>query len=156
MTRAIVETIGLSKRFGRQVAVRLLDVRVESGSALELLGPNGVGKTTLLKLITGCCGPRIGGCGSSSRTGKECILAGKENLKENLKMHRWLLRLPTKRVEEVLYLVRLSGVDRRPKRLDPPRTVKCEGLWPCANRHRTLPTWRPKLQPATESRTARR
>lgn len=48
-----VELRSVSKRFGAVVAIRPLDLRVESGEFLTLLGPSGCGKTTLLRLIAG-------------------------------------------------------------------------------------------------------
>jgi ABC-type branched-subunit amino acid transport system ATPase component len=44
---------GLEKRFGGLVAVRDLDVELKSERALALIGPNGSGKTTALRLLAG-------------------------------------------------------------------------------------------------------
>ncbi|MBX6358118.1 MAG: ABC transporter ATP-binding protein, partial [Micromonosporaceae bacterium] len=41
-----VESQGLTKRFGRQVAVNAVDLAVPRGSVYGFLGPNGSGKTT--------------------------------------------------------------------------------------------------------------
>ena len=50
MTHAI-ETLDLSRRFGRHDAVSGLTLQVPIGSVFALLGPNGAGKTTTLKLL---------------------------------------------------------------------------------------------------------
>jgi osmoprotectant transport system ATP-binding protein len=42
---------GLSKRYGRQYAVRSLDLEVAGGEFLCLIGPSGCGKSTTLKMI---------------------------------------------------------------------------------------------------------
>lgn len=47
----IVETHGLTKRFGRFEAVEDLDLRVPEGSVFALIGPNGAGKTTAIRLL---------------------------------------------------------------------------------------------------------
>jgi ABC-2 type transport system ATP-binding protein len=47
----IVETRGLSKKFGRFEAVEDLDLRVPEGSVFALIGANGAGKTTLIRLL---------------------------------------------------------------------------------------------------------
>lgn len=52
---------GLSKSYGRHVALAPLDVEVEPGSITGLLGPNGSGKTTLLRLLYGLIRPTTGG-----------------------------------------------------------------------------------------------
>jgi ABC-2 type transport system ATP-binding protein len=48
-----VETHGLCKRFGAQVAVDNVDLLVPRGSAFGYLGPNGAGKTTLIRVLLG-------------------------------------------------------------------------------------------------------
>jgi ABC-2 type transport system ATP-binding protein len=51
--RAAVETHGLTKRFGANVAVDEVELRVPRGSAFGYLGPNGAGKTTLIRTLLG-------------------------------------------------------------------------------------------------------
>jgi len=48
-----VETRGLTKRFGTNVAVNGVDLRVPRGCAFGYLGPNGAGKTTLIRVLLG-------------------------------------------------------------------------------------------------------
>src|SRR5438445_10829168 len=49
----VVETAGLTKRFGERTVVRGVDLRVPRGSAFGYLGPNGAGKTTLIRMLLG-------------------------------------------------------------------------------------------------------
>ena len=56
----IVETEGLTKRFGGRVAVDGVDLRVPRGSAFGYLGPNGAGKTTLIRMLLGLTRPTSG------------------------------------------------------------------------------------------------
>ncbi|MCU0256181.1 MAG: ABC transporter ATP-binding protein [Vicinamibacterales bacterium] len=51
---------GVSKRFGTHVAVESLSLDVAPGTALALLGPNGSGKTTSLKVAAGLVRPTAG------------------------------------------------------------------------------------------------
>jgi hypothetical protein len=48
-----VETHGLTKRFGANVAVDGVELRVPRGSRFGYLGPNGAGKTTLMRTLLG-------------------------------------------------------------------------------------------------------
>jgi ABC-2 type transport system ATP-binding protein len=51
--RWAVETHGLTKRFGENVAVNDVDLFVPRGCAFGYLGPNGAGKTTLIRVLLG-------------------------------------------------------------------------------------------------------
>jgi branched-chain amino acid transport system ATP-binding protein len=51
---------GLTKLFGRLVAVDRVDVTVDPGEIVGLIGPNGAGKSTLVNLITGMERPTHG------------------------------------------------------------------------------------------------
>ena len=48
-----VETHGLTKRFGPNVAVNGVELLVPRGCAFGYLGPNGAGKTTLIRVLLG-------------------------------------------------------------------------------------------------------
>jgi len=48
-----VETHGLTKRFGDNVAVNGVELLVPRGCAFGYLGPNGAGKTTLIRVLLG-------------------------------------------------------------------------------------------------------
>jgi ABC-2 type transport system ATP-binding protein len=49
----MIRTHGLTKRFGRVVAVDDLDLEVEEGDVYGFLGPNGSGKTTTVRMLLG-------------------------------------------------------------------------------------------------------
>jgi ABC-type multidrug transport system ATPase subunit len=55
-----IETHGLTKRFGSQVAVDNLDLRVPRGSVFGFLGPNGSGKTTTIRMLLGLAAASAG------------------------------------------------------------------------------------------------
>jgi len=60
MSDFAIETMGLSKSFGRISALNNLDLKVVSGTIHGFLGPNGAGKTTTIKLILGLLRPDAG------------------------------------------------------------------------------------------------
>ncbi len=51
--RLVVEAEGISKAYGARVLLRDFSIRVMRGERVALVGPNGVGKTTLLRILTG-------------------------------------------------------------------------------------------------------
>jgi ABC-2 type transport system ATP-binding protein len=59
-TEYVVETHGLTKRFGDRSVVRDVDLQVPRGVAFGYLGPNGAGKTTLIRMLLGLTRPNGG------------------------------------------------------------------------------------------------
>jgi ATP-binding cassette subfamily F protein uup len=58
--KRVIEARGLSKSFGDKPILRGFDLRVLRGDRVAFVGPNGVGKTTLLKILTGEVAPDAG------------------------------------------------------------------------------------------------
>lgn len=57
---AVLQTVGLTKRFGDLVAVSDLSLTVAEGEVFGLLGPNGAGKTTAIQMMVGLLAPDSG------------------------------------------------------------------------------------------------
>lgn len=58
--RPMVQTFGLTKRYGDFVALDHCSLTIEQGEVFGLLGPNGAGKTTLLRTLLGYLTPTEG------------------------------------------------------------------------------------------------
>jgi ABC-2 type transport system ATP-binding protein len=56
----MIETAGLTKRFGDFTAVDGVDLSVREGEVLALLGPNGAGKTTTVRMLASILRPTDG------------------------------------------------------------------------------------------------
>jgi ABC-2 type transport system ATP-binding protein len=56
----VLRTYGLSKRYGRRLALDRLDLQVPRGRVFGFLGPNGAGKTTAISLLLGLLRPTEG------------------------------------------------------------------------------------------------
>jgi ABC-2 type transport system ATP-binding protein len=60
MSSPVLEADGLSKRYGRRVALSDCSLSIPAGHVVGLVGPNGAGKTTLLHLAMGLLRPGSG------------------------------------------------------------------------------------------------
>ena len=60
MNEMVAETVGITRRFGTKTAVEALDLSIPKGVVYGLLGPNGSGKTTAMRMLTGLLTPSEG------------------------------------------------------------------------------------------------
>ncbi|AXC49429.1 ATP-binding cassette domain-containing protein [Paracoccus suum] len=58
--KRVIEARGISKAFGARQILAPFDLRVMRGDRIAFVGPNGVGKTTLIKMLTGEIAPDTG------------------------------------------------------------------------------------------------
>lgn len=120
MNELVVETAGLSKRYGARLAVDQVGLTVRRGEVYGFLGPNGAGKTTTLRMLLGLIRPTsgsatvLGGAAGSppvmARVGALVegpgfmpYLSGRDNLRV-LARYR---RVPEQAVEDALERVEL-------------------------------------------------
>jgi ABC-2 type transport system ATP-binding protein len=89
----VIETQGLTRRFGRTEAVDALSLAVPEGSIYAFLGPNGAGKTTTIKMLLNILRPSSGtanvlGVDSARLGAPEFTRIG--YVSENQKMPGWM------------------------------------------------------------------
>jgi ABC-2 type transport system ATP-binding protein len=74
----LFEVNGLSKRFGRIVALKDVSFQVRAGEVLGLIGPNGAGKSTLFECLAGVLPSDSGAVRAGGRpvetSGRRCLL----------------------------------------------------------------------------------
>jgi tungstate transport system ATP-binding protein len=51
MSMALIETVNITQKYGGQEIIKNINLKVEQGEVLALIGPTGAGKTTLLRLL---------------------------------------------------------------------------------------------------------
>ncbi len=59
-TDYVIETVALSKRYGRKLALDHLDLRIPRGRIHAIVGANGAGKSTLFRVLLGFLPPTVG------------------------------------------------------------------------------------------------
>ncbi len=59
-TKSVITAEGVTKRFGERTIIRNFTLRIQRGDRIGVVGANGTGKTTLLKLLTGELAPDEG------------------------------------------------------------------------------------------------
>ena len=104
----MIEVQGLTKRYGRTIAVQDVNFSVKKGEILGFLGPNGAGKTTTMRVLTGFLPPTLG----------KVTVAGYDVIEEPLQVKSRIGYLPETpplypdmRVTEMLaFAGRLKGV----------------------------------------------
>ena len=76
----LIEARGLTRRFGPNVAVADLNLKLAQGEILGLLGPNGAGKSTTMKMLTGNLAPSEGEVFIKNRSLREDAVLAKQQL----------------------------------------------------------------------------
>ena len=128
-----IEISGLRKAFGAQVAIAGLDLCVAQGTVLALIGPNGSGKTTTVRILATLLSPdegmaRVAGSdvvrdpGAVRRaigmTGQfsavDALLTARENLRLMADLHHLGRTDGTRRADDLLELLELSEPADRP------------------------------------------
>lgn len=129
MSEMVIETSRLTRRYGKNIVVDNVDLRVPRGEIYGFLGPNGAGKTTTIRMLLGLIRATSGAVqlfGEDLRRHRVSILRRVGSLveapsyyghltgTENLEAVRRLIGVPKKRIAEVLEVVRLTQAANRP------------------------------------------
>jgi ABC-2 type transport system ATP-binding protein len=84
MGEVALSAAGLTKRYGRAVALDGLDLEVRTGEVHAFLGPNGAGKTTTIRILLGLL----------RKDGGEVSLLGGDPWRDAVELHRRLAYVP--------------------------------------------------------------
>ena len=129
---AVIETHGLTKRYGRVVAVEDLNLEVQEGEVFGLLGPNGSGKTTTILMLLGLTEPTRG----------QARVLGLDPMREPLRVKSQVGYLPDQvgfygeltAWENLRYTTRLLGLPEAEARARIEEVLTRMGLWEVRDR----------------------
>jgi ABC-2 type transport system ATP-binding protein len=129
---AVIVTRGLTKRYGRVVAVEDLNLEVAEGEVFGLLGPNGSGKTTTILMLLGLTEPTSG----------EARVLGLDPMREPLKVKAKVGYLPDQvgfygeltAWENLRYTTRLLGLPEAEAKARIEEVLRRMGLWEVRDR----------------------
>lgn len=129
MTEYILQTFGLTKKYGKNTAVNNVSMKIKKGDIYGFIGRNGAGKTTMIRMITGLVTPTKGEIELFSQKGKKNISTGLPRIGsiiehpslypdftgyENMELRSKLLGIPDKQIiNRILDTVDLSDVGRK-------------------------------------------
>ena len=126
---AVIQTMGLSKRYKDRWAVDHLDLKVEQGDIYGFIGQNGAGKSTTLKLLCGLVRPTRGEALIFDKPVRDSMARRRVGAlieqpglypdlsgRENLRLYAALLGLdsPERQAKEILRTVGLSPKEKKP------------------------------------------
>ena len=129
MTEYVLRTNNLTKSYSGVNALQNVSVSLKPGKIYGLIGRNGAGKSTFMKLITGLAFPTSGSIELFGHIGENALRAERKRIgsmieypsldlsmtaKENLRLHRIMKGIPDEKVEdEVLKLVGLNDTHKK-------------------------------------------
>ena len=126
---AVIQTMGLSKRYKDRWAVDHLDLRVDQGDIYGFIGQNGAGKSTTLKLLCGLARPTHGEALIFGKPIRDSVARRRVGTlieqpglypdlsgRENLRLYAALLGLdsPERQVDGILETVGLTPGEKKP------------------------------------------
>ncbi len=114
MDEYVIETQGLTKRFGNVTAVDGLDLTVRRGEIFGLLGPDGAGKTTTIRMLCAIMDPTEG----SARVAGFDTVREPEKIKERIGYmpQQFSLYGDLTVLENLIFFADIFGVGRRERK----------------------------------------
>ena len=133
MTELAVETQGMTRLFGSNKAVDSLDLAIPKGSIYGFLGPNGCGKSTSIRMLTGLLTPSAG----TIRVLGEALAGNEERLRRRIgyMTQKFSLYENLRVTENLNFVAQIHGVPRRQAR---ERVAELLTLYDLTGQHKQL------------------
>ena len=84
----VVDAKNINKNFANKCIIKDFSIQIKQGDRIGIVGPNGIGKTTLIKIILGEVQPDLG----EIRLGSNLIIAKFDQMREQLNLENSLLQ----------------------------------------------------------------
>lgn len=110
--RKVIEAIDISKSYGGVSIVQNFSLKVQRGDRIAFVGPNGVGKTTLLKMLLGEVAPDSGAIALGTNLDVAVFDQARSNLDPNMSLWDSLTGDPEMRVSGKADQIMVRGMPR--------------------------------------------
>ncbi len=107
----VIETAGLTKRYGRHLAVDGISFAVDRGQVFGFLGPNGSGKTTTIGMLLGIISPTAGGIRLFGLSGYRGLHQARQRIGATLEAPNFYPYLSG--LDNLRIVANVKGVDRK-------------------------------------------
>jgi ABC-2 type transport system ATP-binding protein len=127
-----IKAVGLTRKFDNLTAVDNLNLQIEEGEIFGLVGPDGAGKTTTMRLLTGILDPT----GGDAWVYNKHIVRESEELKDNIAYmsQKFGLYEELTVLENINFYADLFGVARKIRNVSVERLLGFSGLIPFKGR----------------------
>jgi ABC-2 type transport system ATP-binding protein len=127
-----IKAVGLTRKFDNLTAVDNLNLEIEEGEIFGLVGPDGAGKTTAMRLLTGILDPT----GGDAWVYNKHIVRESEELKDNIAYmsQKFGLYEELTVLENINFYADLFGVARKTREVAVERLLGFSGLIPFKGR----------------------
>lgn len=109
----MISTQGLSKNFAGHIAVDAVDLQVNAGEIFGLVGPDGAGKTTLMRMILGIIDPSAGSLNVMGNANIEAIKKSIGYIPQKFSLYRDLSVMENIQLIGSLYGASTAAIDSR-------------------------------------------
>ena len=116
MTTACIETLSLTRNFGRKTALNNFSLTIDEAGITAIVGSNGAGKSTLFRLLLGMDTPSSGSCklfGEDSRSLSEAVRGKVGYVNEEHTLPDWMSAEGVTRLQRRFYSQWNEDVYRR-------------------------------------------
>ena len=115
LEQSVLSAKKIRKKFGRMQVLKSVDIQIRQGDCIILIGENGVGKSTLIRILSGTMRPDFSE--SLMICGKELSISEESRKKIGLICHQTMLYSDLSALENLQFFSRLYGIKNEEEKI---------------------------------------